>query len=164
MREILMSINPRWVSLIFDGLKTIELRKTSPKIEEPYKVYVYETKGMLEEPWMDEDGHMIWRGSGMVVGEFVCNRIYRIDCDSNGIFDRYSVDLFDLHVHEYLDLFPDSPFAPMSKTCVTKSEFWEYASGKQLYGWAIEEPKRYANPWELSDRGIKRPPQSWQYL
>lgn len=167
MRSIMMSIRPQWCNLIFNGDKTIELRKTRPNYMEiltPFKVFVYETMAKLEEPWMDEDGHMIWRGSGRIVGEFVCNMIYRIGCDSIGIFSHYSVDIFDNHVYEYLALYPDSSFAPMSKTCVTKSEFLEYANGKQVYGWEIEKPKRYKTPIDLSAFGIKRAPQSWCYV
>lgn len=151
-----MSIKPRWVSLIFDGLKTVELRKTRPKIDEPYKVYVYESQGLLEEPWMDEDGHMIWRGSGTVVGEFVCNKILRLDADSVG--------LVDYGTKEYVDMFPDTAYAPMDKTCLDKVDFMEYANGKQLYGWIIEEPKRYETVQCLTEYGLKRPPQSWCYV
>lgn len=165
MKTILMSIRPQWCNLIFGGYKVIELRKTIPRdILTPFKCFVYETMARLEEPWMDEDGHMIWRGSGMIVGEFVCNMIYKLNCDSNGIFECYSVDPIDLHVYEYLDTFPDSPFAPMTKTCVARSEFLEYADGKKVYGWMIAEPKRYKTPIDLSTFGLKRPPQSWCYV
>ncbi len=167
MRSILMSIRPQFCNLIFDEDKLIELRRTRPRnILAPFKVFVYETMAKLEEPWMDEDGHMIWRGSGRIIGEFVCNWIYRLDCDSNGIFDHYSVDQIGLHIYayEYLDMFPDGPFAPMSKTCVTKCEFLEYADGKQVYGWGIEKPKRYKTPIDLSAFGKKRAPQSWCYM
>lgn len=167
MRSILMSIRPQWCNLIFNGDETIELRKTRPNYMEiltPFKVFVYETMAILEEPWMDEDGHMNWRGSGRIVGEFVCNMIYQLEWDSYGIFDRYSVDPINLNVYEYLALFPDSSHASMSKTCVTKSDFVEYANGKQVYGWEIENPKRYKTPIDLSAFGIKRAPQSWCYV
>ena len=167
MRSILMSIRPQWCNLIFNGDKTIELRKTRPNYMEimtPFKIFVYETMAKLEEPWMDEDGHMIWRGSGRIVGEFVCNMIYQLEWDSYGIFDRYSVDPINLKVYEYLGLFPDSAHASMSKICVTKSDFVEYANGKQVYGWEIENAKRYKTPIDLSAFGIKRAPQSWCYV
>lgn len=167
MRLILMSIRPQWCDLIFSGDKVIELRKTRPKLLDiltTFKVFVYETMARLEEPWMDEDGHMIWRGSGTIVGEFVCNRIYQIDCDSAGIFSHYSVDPVENRVYEYLDLFPDSPHAPMHNTCVTKSEFLDYANGKQVYGWEIEGAKRYKTPIDLSTFGLIRQPQSWCYV
>ena len=44
--DIVISIQPKWVSKFDDGSKTDELRKTSPAhIKEfPFKVFIYETK------------------------------------------------------------------------------------------------------------------------
>lgn len=59
MKAVLISIKPKWCDLIRRGRKTVEVRKTRPKLEVPFKVYIYETV----------DGG---RGSGLVFGEFVC--------------------------------------------------------------------------------------------
>jgi predicted transcriptional regulator len=60
MREIVQSIKPKWIDLIFKRLKTKELRKSKPAhIEYPFKVYMYETKP----------------GAGAIVGEYICNGI-----------------------------------------------------------------------------------------
>ncbi|MDF2891223.1 MAG: hypothetical protein K0R80_1590 [Clostridia bacterium] len=57
MKEIVQSIKPKWVNLIFKGQKTRELRKSKPvNIEYPFKVYIYETKP----------------GVGAIVGEYTC--------------------------------------------------------------------------------------------
>ena len=45
MKSVLMSINPRWCELIANGKKTVEIRKTKPKLEPPFKCYIYCTKG-----------------------------------------------------------------------------------------------------------------------
>ena len=45
MKSILISIQPKWCELIASGKKTIEVRKTRPKIDVPFKVYIYCTKG-----------------------------------------------------------------------------------------------------------------------
>lgn len=58
-KAVLISIKPKWCDLIRRGRKTVEVRKTCPKLELPFKVYIYETV----------DGG---RGSGLVFGEFVC--------------------------------------------------------------------------------------------
>lgn len=58
MKAVLISIKPKWCDLIRRGRKTVEVRKTCPKLEVPFKVYIYETM----------DGG---RGSGLVFGEFV---------------------------------------------------------------------------------------------
>ena len=44
MKAILISIRPKWVEKIASGEKTIEVRKTRPKIEMPFKCYIYCTK------------------------------------------------------------------------------------------------------------------------
>ena len=59
MKAVLISIKPKWCDLIRRGRKTVEVRKTCPKLEVPFKVYIYETM----------DGG---RGSGLVFGEFTC--------------------------------------------------------------------------------------------
>ena len=48
MKSILISIQPKWCELIASGKKTIEVRKTRPKLETPFKCYIYETKGKLQ--------------------------------------------------------------------------------------------------------------------
>ena len=44
MKSVLISIRPMWCELIASGKKTIEVRKTRPKIETPFKCYIYCTK------------------------------------------------------------------------------------------------------------------------
>lgn len=43
MKSVLISIKPKWCELIAGGKKTIEVRKTKPKIDTPFKCYIYET-------------------------------------------------------------------------------------------------------------------------
>ena len=40
-KAVLISIRPKWCEKIVNGEKTIEVRKTRPKLETPFKVYVY---------------------------------------------------------------------------------------------------------------------------
>ena len=44
-KAVLISIRPEWVEKIARGEKTLELRKTEPKLETPFKVYIYCTAG-----------------------------------------------------------------------------------------------------------------------
>ena len=62
MKSVLISIKPKWCELIASGKKTVEVRKTRPKIETPFKVYIYETQGRTETPWVDEEGLEIFKG------------------------------------------------------------------------------------------------------
>ena len=57
MTEIIASIKPHYTQKIFSGEKRIEMRKSEPNCNWPFKVFMYETKG---------NG-----GKGAVVGEFI---------------------------------------------------------------------------------------------
>lgn len=46
MKSILLSIKPKYVELIANGQKTIEVRKTAPKCGVPFKGYIYCTKSI----------------------------------------------------------------------------------------------------------------------
>ena len=41
MKAVLMSIQPKWCELIASGKKTIEIRRNIPKLDAPFKVYIY---------------------------------------------------------------------------------------------------------------------------
>lgn len=41
MKSVLISIKPKWCELIANGKKTLEVRKTRPKLEVPFKCYIY---------------------------------------------------------------------------------------------------------------------------
>lgn len=166
-RAILISIRPEWVNKIVTGKKTVEIRKTRPYLETPFKCYMYETQGKSDTPWIDEDGHMIFRGCGKVVGEFTCNKVTNLFSNS-----RFWLD------DDYV-----------LQTCLSAAEIRKYANGANgLYGWHISNLKIYDTPKELSkfsrpfencigktcdefgcalcENGghIKRPPQSWCYV
>ena len=44
MKAVLISIRPKWCEKIISGEKTIEVRKTRPKMYRPFKCYIYCTK------------------------------------------------------------------------------------------------------------------------
>lgn len=64
-QAVLISINPKWCELIASGKKTIEVRKTKPKLLPPLKCYIYctQTEEIMKYPG--------WPGK--VVGEFTCD-------------------------------------------------------------------------------------------
>lgn len=65
-RAIMQSIHPYFCMLIANEDKIIEIRKTVPKMELPFKVYIYCTKGKA------------CKWSGKVMGEYICDT-YLID-------------------------------------------------------------------------------------
>jgi predicted transcriptional regulator len=185
MREVLISIQPKWVEKICCGEKTVEVRKTKPKLDTPFKVYIYETLGKTkwcntckdpcERPYPNCACHEGW---GKVIGEFVCDRIVQFE---NNWYDPAFAETSDL-------------------SCVGFEELAIYIGKKDFgYGWHITDLVVYDEPRELSEfrkdvkdrctfnedgvclgrnqnhvilcdhmdccqREIKRPPQSWCYI
>ena len=180
MKEILISIQPKWCELIASGKKTVEVRKTRPKLETPFKVYIYETQGRTETPFVDEEGHHIFKGRGQVIGEFVCDCITPL---YNVCYDEWERLLGGLHKIEK---------ELVRQACLTEKELHSYANGKRCYGWHISDLVIYDKPRGLSEfytlkkcnacKGgyestaciyddnckvpvpLKRPPQSWCYV
>ena len=174
MRCVLISINPKWCELIACGKKTIEVRKSKPKLEPPFKCYIYETK--------TKDHYAVFHENtvGKVVGEFVCSAILPISI-------TYSDPNSKIAFREF-------PF-----TCLTDKEIMDYlGNGVTGYGWCISDLVIYNKPKELREFyrtceepncddcpflhfentpnsyegwceidekiSIKRPPQSWCYI
>lgn len=73
MKAVLISIQPQWCELIASGKKTIEVRKTYPKIERPFKCYIYQTKKW----WIYKLLPWLAARKQKVIGEFVCRGIMR---------------------------------------------------------------------------------------
>lgn len=76
MKAVMLSIRPEWCQKIAAGDKTIEVRKSKPKLETPFKCYIYCTKGNVDmvpsKIWWKADStgfqHIM---NGKVIGEFV---------------------------------------------------------------------------------------------
>ena len=133
MKSILLSIKPKYVELIARGEKTIEVRKTRPKIETPFKCYIYCTYGNMKENYC-----LGMRGK--VIGEFVCDDIGT----TSWISTPEKLDWKDGYNEE---------------TCLTNRETYEYSKGGLFYEWHISDLKIYDKPKELSEfyRECKKP-------
>lgn len=157
-KAVMLSIRPKWCEKIISGEKTVEVRKNRPKLETPFKCYIYETQG-----WMEKDGIMAFRLGGRVIGEFTCDRI-----------DEYDDDTIFSFRHEHYARWNDFG---LNRACMHPEDFQNYADGKWLYGWHIVDLRIYDQPRELSEftglrntrfgaapYDIKRAPQSWCYV
>lgn len=125
MKSVLISIKPKWCELIASGEKTIEVRKSAPK-EVPFKAYIYETKGATGMPWVDEDGHFIYKGRGQVIGEFVCDKVMFLT----------PLGLRGFEMREEI----------LKSICLTNDDLNAYGGLKTLYGWHISDLKIYDKP------------------
>lgn len=178
-KAILMSIQPKWCELIASGKKTVEVRKTRPKFETPFKVYIYCTlqgsneffqslKNSLGEyealsKWNRENWGV---KKGKIIGEFVCDYIED--------FKEFEYGVDSLHRHIKLNAY------------IGYDEIYKYLGFEKCgYGWHISNLVIYDEPKELSEfhqchkclntcvpqsqylceyHRLKRPPQSWCYV
>lgn len=159
MKAVMISIRPEWCEKIASGEKTVEVRKTKPKLKPPFKCYIYCTKGKGDCLWRwngiwydtQDPKHRPNRLDGKIIGEFVCDVVITAE------HGRYVV----LSPHD---------------TQIESLDLCDYADGKTVYGWNISELVIYDQPKELSGfiglRKTKfghapivaRPPQSWCYV
>ena len=166
-KAVMLSIRPKWVEEIARGEKTIEVRKTRPKLETPFRCYIYRTKGtvshIINGKWVKMEV------GGTVIGEFTCERIVPITYDGGRLWCP-----------------TNAAFSPA--TCLSQAEIIAYIGDKgRCYGWHISDLKIYDRPKELSEfshykkvdwwdyghhtnkpqwelRYLERPPQSWCYV
>lgn len=174
-KAVMLSIRPKWVEKIASGEKTIEVRKTRPKLDTPFKVYIYCTlpKYPHEDFIATDYPKPQFYGGGKVIGEFTCDRIDRL-APANEPYGIYDID------DDYV-----------LQTCLENGALWDYGHGTPLFGWHISDLKIYDKPRELrefkknnrdcfyADLGLakrdcpdcknsgcflERPPQSWCYV
>ena len=126
----MISIQPKWCELICSGKKTVEVRKTKPKLETPFKCYIYCTKDNTDTVpsriWWKADKtgfqHIM---NGKVIGEFVCDGIIVAE---RGCYSRL----------------------PQTKTMINSYDLLDYADGEKLYGWNISNLVIYDKPKDLN--------------
>lgn len=201
MKAVLISTRPKWCEKIFhkigenaDGTpiykKRVEVRKTRPKCETPFKVLIYCTKEKTIGDFIlckSNENAKLWgyntakginKGfaekedvnlKGKVMGEFVCDKMYFRNCD---IHDFDTITLEELSV----------------LSCVSEDDLLKYADRGNLYGWHISNLVIYDKPKALSEfeteckggcdfpyvyeppcencgkNRLTRPPQSWCYV
>lgn len=122
--SIVQSIHPKYCELIASGKKTIEVRKTKPRIPTPFKAYIYQTR----HPWVYNIFTRFLLPQGKVIGEYVCDEVF-----------------------SYEDSYIDIPKNEVDNMCLSYGELYEYGNGKNLYGYHISNLKIYDQPKELSE-------------
>lgn len=163
MKAVLISIRPKWVEKITRGEKTLEVRKTRPKLETPFKCYIYCT-GVKRSPLGEyvevhrKTGGAVDEWQEKVMGEFTCDRIDRVLWNDYGTGYDCSDD-------------------DVAAACLTRDELDAYGKHGPLYMWHISGLKLYDTPKELVQFDglretkfglepwrLERPPQSWCYV
>lgn len=149
MKSVLISVQPKWCELIASGKKTVEVRKTKPNIDGPFKCYIYCTKpkgkndfGLSLDRGMSGNLKIIGllfkqnyetalnMGmdilSGKVIGKFVCDAI---------ITDK--------------SFGHDALFK--TSACMSDADISAYCLNKEMYCWHISDLVIYDKPKELNE-------------
>ena len=183
-KAVLISIRPEWCEKIAAGMKTVELRKSKPKLDLPFKCYIYQTKhkwlyNLLIRFDRLRTAQILADGLCKVIGEFVCDEIKPVHFNS-------------LEKETICQLAIGNGNAEWYKgSCVSYREAYRYLKGsKKAYAWHISGLKIYDKPKLLTDFTVreclwhnirnngcidasgekcfdcrsKRPPQSWCYV
>jgi predicted transcriptional regulator len=187
-KAVLISIRPEWVKKILEGQKTIEVRKTRPKMNLPFKCYIYCTQS-ADMLWILNERERslcpdkiadvfkaakcggAYRGNGKIIGEFVCDDIFERIVRVGAICDPPKYCICDWN----MDCTPLDTL--LADACMTKDELEKYLDGGVGYGLHISDLRVYDHPrelWEftglrqtkygLAPVPITRPPQSWRYV
>lgn len=166
---IMISIKPKYCELIISGKKTIEVRKTKPKIDTPFKCFIYECKGKEVSKIIDipkEQGGGVldyyeYEGSGKVIAEFICDSIDIIHVPTDLMFE-----------HDIND-FSERTLNILNKSCLSYNDIINYSGcsldnynpkKEYLYAWHISDLVIYNERKNLLDFRLTRPPQSWFYF
>lgn len=144
MKSVLISIRPKWCELIASGEKTIEVRKTRPKLETPFKCYIYCTKDAKNTDKLLVPTEYHFKGNGKVIGEFVCDHVERLHAFLD--IQLYTSTQGTINcISPYIDWF-------LRESLVSPEEIDEYAKGcGYIYGWYITDLKIYDVPKELKE-------------
>lgn len=135
MKAILMSIKPKWCEKIFSGEKTVEVRKVAPKLDPPFKVYVYRTKDKVGKAIVNEVLNGVY-GGGKVIGEFVCDEKHDIQFTGASYMINNDISLTN-------DI--------ARQSCLWFDDMFSYLGVKGGAALHITAPKRYDTPKELSE-------------
>ncbi len=134
-KAVLISIRPEWCEKIINGQKTIEVRKTRPKMDTPFKCYIYKC------------------GNGKVIGEFLCDEIININGAGRIPSDAARPTCLEpAELHQYLGAATGFGWNISDlRVYDHPRDLWEFTG--------LRETKFGADPVPTP-----RPPQSWRYV
>ena len=144
-KAVLISIRPQWCDMIAIGKKIVEVRKTRPKLETPFKCYIYCTKDSTDlvpsRIWWKADKtdfqHIM---NGKVIGEFVCDHIE--EYQQSMLAAASGLDKGKLKML-------------LTSSCLPYNDLAIYIKSKEsrkpFYGWHISDLEIYDKPIELGE-------------
>ena len=185
---VMASLHGEWCKKVFDGIKTVEVRKTRPRLEPPFTLYIYCTRpnkrhqtvsGCMvintDELFRLPDGTLKhdWSGELMVhpsdtwgPDNFLNGKVIgEVTCDK----------ITQFQVLENGRCYGCG--AELEGSCLSPDDIAAYIGpGKTGYAWHLVDPVLYDKPKRLSDfqhwvnegmrcwnAALDRAPQSWCY-
>ena len=149
-KAVLISIRPEWCEKIVSGQKTIEVRKTRPKMNPPFKCYIYKC------------------GNGKVIGEFLCDEIISIDGAGRIQSDiARPTCLEPAELHQYLGAAVGYGWHISNLKIYDHPREMSSFRGACKNDWWCESCVMYSERSGICRNAglqITRPPQSWRYV
>lgn len=160
-RCIMIAYSPKSCELMFDGRKIFDIRKSKPKIDAPFKCYIYCT---LKGGWLTsvngkvqkvnnmlidlKQNSIINELNGFVIGEYICNRVDKGPLFTKGKY-RYCWDISNLKLYdkplEVSQFFKFCKFSPCDSCEHNNLTDTGYICG-------------------INENPIIKPPKSWIYV
>lgn len=170
---VLLSVRPQYCELIANGKKSIEIRKSRPKIPTPFKCYIYctapkkfykisehmatsaEYLHLCDGKVTMSDGFEFFGRADYkvlnrkVIGEFVCDEITKHTYDNFiGAVNADGSERTEAIQGEGTYWFWEDE---RKETCLSQDEIFKYGGTKPLYAWNISALQIYDKPRELSE-------------
>ena len=166
MKSVMISIHPKWCKLIANGKKTVEVRKTKPKIKTPFKCYIYCTNAA---PYLVEQLRVV-REFPLQIYRPGVKSLYGDRFDGGSFVSQYetlhgysredAVKIWgkvlngkvigEFVCDEILSIW--SGYAGTDgDDCLSFDEREVYLGAKMGYGWHISDLQIYDKPKELKD-------------
>ena len=136
-KAVLISIRPKWCEKIISGEKTIEVRKTRPKMDTTFKCYIYKC------------------GNGKVIGEFLCDQI---------IEDRtygHNEEFYRAACMSAYDAAAYAMQSPMYGWHISDLRVYDHPRELREF-YAVQNEIEVA--LKAKPKPVTRPPQSWRYV
>lgn len=168
MKAVLLSIRPKWCELIASGKKTAEVRKTKPKLDLPFKVYIYCTLPPQEELFTHgcireyanelirlQDGRIVYdygmrlccdpKGRPYTRDNFLCQKVIgEFVCDA---IDEFTQAFFDEQEPRDTEQIGEL----LEKSCLYYDKLTSYVGLKRFYAWNISNLVIYDRPKSLGE-------------
>lgn len=176
MKSVLKSIPPKRCEQIANGKCSVLVCKTAPKLQTPFKCYIYCTKAKNEFTQLFV-GCNKKMGNGKVIGEFVCDSVDKYESefwddtpdymDENHAMEQirrsFVADPDDWECEEEFEYITGNEVVSpddcelCKQSCLTYAEIRKYIGigDKIFYGWHISDLKIYDKPKELGEFWVR---------